>query len=99
MNDDNGLSSILENRGEDYGDYIGNCETIEKMMKLLEHRMNQNPRMHPTMRMVMSYTFRMVIVKMVRLAMGDPAKRDSWMDLAGYPRIALKKLEKGGLVK
>ena len=39
--------------------------------------------------------FRMILVKLSRLAAGNPDHADSWLDIAGYAMLAAKSIRSG----
>lgn len=77
------LTEILEQRGNDYGDFgdvAAVCEAAEKLFL--------SPRMTDVQRCAM----KMIIMKQARIACGNPTHKDSWMDIGGYAKLVADRI-------
>ena len=84
----NKVEAILAQRGRDYGDYPQKAGFIQNMKLLI--RMSPNWfDMDPDMRESVD----MIATKMGRIAYGDPSHLDSWVDIAGYAKLVVYRLQ------
>lgn len=76
------IDQILAERGSNYGDWGLECRMNEIITETLATGEGWN-QMAATQREAM----RRLVVKMVRIANGNPDHLDSWKDLEGYARL------------
>lgn len=86
------VDAILLQRGKRYGLFRHHAEVSQKLKKVIaEHLRKYNPdaKLTPSMYEALD----MLCHKIGRIANGDPAYADSWIDLAGYAKLVADELE------
>lgn len=83
---------ILEDRGQDYGDFSALSGLVQRLKDLIDTR---NPRYTPEMRESLD----MICLKLGRLTMGNPSKIDTWQDIAGYAELVVAVLERPSVIR
>ena len=73
------ISTILEERGSRYGDFIGHA----KITQDLKYIMRQSPNW-PLLSEDKKEALEMTAHKIGRILNGDPSYKDSWVDIEGY---------------
>ena len=84
----NKVEAILAQRGEDYGDYLRKAVFIQEMKYFMRSSPSWDD-MDPDMRESVD----MIATKMGRIAYGDPSHLDSWVDIAGYAKLVVYRLQ------
>jgi hypothetical protein len=86
--EDNTVEQVLEERGKDYGDYVGKALFIQGVKYLMRKGPSWN-----AMDADMRESMEMIAHKMGRVVYGDPNYADSWIDIAGYAKLVADRLE------
>jgi len=86
--EDNTVEQVLEERGKDYGDYVGKALFIQGVKYLMRKGPSWN-----AMDADMRESMEMIAHKMGRVVYGDPNYVDSWIDIAGYAKLVADRLE------
>lgn len=76
------INQVLAERGDNYGDWGRECRMNETIIEALATGEGWG-RMEATQR----EAIRRMVMKMVRIANGNPDHSDSWTDLEGYARL------------
>lgn len=85
----NSIDNILEERGQDYGEF----KTIADFTLLTyDHLVSLDvwKKATPAMR----ESAHMILQKLARAFNGNPSKKDTWDDIAGYAMLVSKELDK-----
>jgi hypothetical protein len=82
------IEKTLNDRGETYGDYDQMSECITELQRMIG-RYQPKPA-HMTNGQY--HALGMIMVKAGRIITGDPNHKDSWLDIAGYAKLAAKDL-------
>jgi len=94
MSTDNIIDKILEERGNEYGDfrYQGNLSQTLKNT-LIQHYVatHGNAEAKPLPPFVIE-AMAMICHKLARIANGNPYNLDSWQDIAGYAQLVVNGL-------
>lgn len=83
------IRTILEERGADYGPYIGQASNSVAMKNII-HTAPEWPRGASDQQEALD----MITVKIARLVTGNINHLDSWRDIAGYATLVADRLEK-----
>ena len=86
--EDNTVEQVLEERGKDYGDYVGKALFIQGVKYLMRTSPSWG-----AMDADMRESMEMIAHKMGRVMYGDPNYADSWIDIAGYAKLVADRLE------
>jgi hypothetical protein len=81
------IDSTLEKRGSKYGTFEGNAHTTQFLKRFFKT--------HPSWNHMHDYqkeSLEMIAHKIARILNGDPDYDDSWVDIAGYATLVVKKL-------
>jgi len=81
------LESILEDRGRDYGDFSKQAY-ITQIYKGIQ-RENQVTKLNASQQEALD----MIFGKICRIVNGNPNKKDSWADIAGYATLVANQLK------
>lgn len=83
MSDSNELTTILEQRGGQYGDFGAMAELTQKLEDLaFDHAKAHGVALTATHK----EGLHMIFHKIARICNGNPNKQDSWTDIAGYAK-------------
>lgn len=83
------LTDILASRGADYGDYSEVARVAQALKSVIEP-------FGPNLNDPQKESLDMFCSKIARIVCGDPNKKDSWIDIAGYATLIVRILEKQG---
>lgn len=86
--DVNPLTSVLAERGKRYGRFVDQAKYGDDIMKVLMRSPNWDG-MQPDQREAL----RLIANKLGRICNGDPDYDDSWIDIAGYATLIVKRLQ------
>lgn len=84
------LNEILQDRGANYGDFSTQAAISQAFKNLFYEKVHSYEKMTPAMKEAIE----MIFHKIARIANGDPAYIDSWVDIAGYATLVVKDLQK-----
>lgn len=85
-----GVDKVLDEREEQYGSYMQSADTAIKIKSAMHNAIARND-MHLYPDQLMSLD--MIAVKLSRIVNGNPAHRDSWIDIAGYATLVADRLQ------
>ena len=84
--------TILQERGNRYGTFVGNASTSQSIKRLMaEHLAKNNQQLDDDQWEAME----MIAHKLARIINGDPNYHDNWADIAGYAKLVADRLETG----
>lgn len=78
------IKETLKERGEIYGDYGLNVESIASIMNILQKLHHTNT--GETMNLIDYSNLNYIVIKLVRLGV-TPEHIDSWHDISGYAKL------------
>jgi len=81
------LKKILEDRGDDYGDATDQFQIAQLLKSVMA-----TGSCHETMPPLQQEAIDMICTKLSRIAQGNPRKKDTWMDIAGYATLVAERL-------
>ena len=84
------LDTVLDRREEQYGSYMQSADTAIKIKGAMHNAIARND-LHLFPDQLMSLD--MIAVKISRIVNGNPAHRDSWLDIAGYAMLVADRLQ------
>jgi len=79
------IDKILEERGNNYGEFKAHAEITQNLKKEL------NDKLSPSQR----ESLEMIFHKIGRILNGNPNYVDSWVDIVGYAQLIVNELEEG----
>jgi len=85
--EDNTVEQVLEERGNDYGDYASKAQFIQGVKYL----MRTSPSWE-AMDADMRESMEMIAHKMGRVVYGNPTHKDNFLDIAGYAKLVADRL-------
>jgi len=77
-----GIEKVLEQRGKTHGGYKENFRVIQNLKATMKDSLNWDD-LPPEMKEVLE----MQAVKIGRILSGDPATKDTWVDMEGYAHL------------
>lgn len=80
------VEEVLEQRGNDYGDYKEMAEVAQQLKRVLARGGATK------VSMVQQESLDFICTKMARIVCGNPNKADSWTDISGYAKLPLRYL-------
>ena len=84
------LDTVLDKREEQYGSYMQSADTAIKIKSAIHNAIARNDlHLYPDQLMSLD----MIAVKISRIVNGNPAHRDSWLDIAGYATLVADRLQ------
>jgi hypothetical protein len=84
------LDTVLDKREEQYGSYMQSADTAIKIKSAMHNAIARNDlHLYPDQLMSLD----MIAVKISRIVNGNPAHRDSWIDIAGYATLVADRLQ------
>jgi len=85
------IDKIIKERGNNYGDYMGNVVVRSGIMRLVKDRYFEvhNSDIEP----IEEAFIYDIVNKLARIA-ASPHHIDSWVDIIGYSKLVLKELER-----
>ena len=83
------ITTILHDRGKQYGAYLDNAHLTQRFKTLLRNAANFHQ-----MPDYIREGFEMVLHKIARAANGDPMVRDNVLDAIGYLMLVLEEMDK-----
>ena len=84
-----GIDSVLSERGERYGEFVGHAAIAQELKRTMRYTSNW-----PAMDDDMKEALEMIAHKIARILNGDPTYADSWVDIAGYAKLVADRLSK-----
>lgn len=87
------VEDTLKQRGNRYGEFSTHSEVSQKLKIVLNDHIvkyGQPAEFTP----FMSEALEMIVHKLARIANGDPAYDDNWVDIAGYAQLVVDELNK-----
>lgn len=81
------LNEILEERGNNYGDFADMACTAQQLKVMLTH---------DGMSSVQKEAMDLICTKLARIVHGNPDHIDSWRDIAGYANLVVLDLDASG---
>lgn len=84
----NEVENVLQERGATYGDFrtvAYRSQSIQTQMRLDDSTKRYNDVQREALQMIAS--------KLARIASGDANHRDSWIDIAGYAKLAADSIQ------
>lgn len=84
------ITSILNERGSRYGNFMGHAEITIGLKRILHNKIAQRD-MHLYPDQIEALD--MICHKLGRIVNGDPQYADSWIDIAGYAKLVADRLE------
>ena len=86
------IKTILDERGKNYGDFMGHARiTIKLKLAIEEHLVDCN---NNVIKADQLEALHMICHKIGRIINGNPDYIDSWIDIAGYAKLVSDRLEK-----
>jgi len=82
------IDNTLEERGKNYGDFIGHAVITQEIKRAMKHGANWN-----IMEEDQREALEMIAHKIGRIINGNPNYADSWHDISGYARLVEVTLE------
>lgn len=83
-----GLDATLAERAARYGDFTDVAHYAQSMNEMLRRSPSWS-----SMTPIMREGLEMVVHKIARIAAGDPAYADSWIDISGYAKLVADRLK------
>jgi hypothetical protein len=88
--EEEGLDTMLDKREDQYGSYMQSADTAIKIKGAMHNAIARNDlHLYPDQLMSLD----MIAVKLSRIVNGNPAHRDSWLDIAGYAMLVADRIE------
>lgn len=81
------ITTILEERGKRYGDFMGHAEITVALKRVI------NSRCSAALAADQQEALDMICHKIGRIINGDPNYADSWRDIAGYATLVADRLD------
>lgn len=85
------LAEILQQRGSHYGPFQNNADFSQAFKRMWRNATAERKGLHPVLEEGMDQ----IIMKISRIATGDPYYVDNWDDIAGYATLVANHLRKG----
>lgn len=83
------IKSVLEERGESYGDYKTTAVLSQGMGGMLMLGASYSSASEAS-----KESMQMIVRKLVRLSNGGDKHKDNWVDIIGYAQLALDEISK-----
>jgi len=84
------VENVLDERADQYGSYMQSAYTAIEIKSVMHNAIARND-LHLFPDQLLSLD--MIAVKISRIVNGNPAHRDSWLDIAGYAKLVADRLE------
>ena len=84
------VDKVLDERESEYGSYMQSADTAIKIKGAMHNAIARND-LHMFPDQLLSLD--MIAVKLSRIVNGNPAHRDSWIDIAGYATLVADRLQ------
>ncbi len=94
------LNHDLRDRGESYGKFGQQSCLAQDLKAVMLERLENNPafqKLNEEQRNTIREGLEMILLKVSRLANGDPTHWDSYKDIAGYAIITARDIQPGAL--
>ena len=91
------IDKILEERGAQYGDFADLATLVQSIKVSISVHLSKNENFATLGRRqqaVIEEALDMILLKIGRLAVGDPTKKDTWDDIAGYALLPHKSMDR-----
>ena len=91
------IDKILKERGAQYGDFASLAELVQTMKVSVGMHLSYNANfavLNKGQQAVIEEALDMILLKIGRLAVGDPTKKDTWDDIAGYALLPHKSMDR-----
>jgi len=84
------LDTVLDEREDQYGSFMQAADTAIKIKSVMHNAIARNDlHLYPDQLLSLD----MIAVKISRIVNGNPAHRDSWIDIAGYATLVAERLQ------
>lgn len=84
------IEKILDNRAEQYGTFIRSADIAIKLKQVIHNAMvREDTQLYPDQLQALD----MVATKIGRILTGNPSHIDSWIDIAGYAKLVVDRLQ------
>ena len=84
------VNTVLDERESQYGSFMQSSDTAIKIKGAMHNAIARNDlHLYPDQLMSLD----MIAVKISRIVNGNPAHRDSWLDIAGYAMLVADRLQ------
>jgi hypothetical protein len=84
------LDTVLDEREDQYGSFMQAADTAIKIKGVMHNAIARNDlHLYPDQLLSLD----MIAVKISRIVNGNPAHRDSWIDIAGYATLVAERLQ------
>lgn len=83
------VDNILDARADQYGSFMQSAEVAIKIKSIMHNSIaRKDMHLFPDQMLALD----MIAVKLSRIVGGNPAHRDSWLDIAGYAKLVADRL-------
>lgn len=83
------IEQILQERGNNYGEFKNNAECIQTLKSVIKQYNG-----YKSLSLVQREALDMILHKIGRIINGNPDYKDNWIDIIGYSQLVLNELEK-----
>lgn len=85
----NEVENVLDARADQYGSFMQSAEVAIKIKSIMHNSIaRKDMHLFPDQMLALD----MIAVKLSRIVGGNPAHRDSWLDIAGYAKLVADRL-------
>lgn len=85
-----GVDKVLDTRADQYGSFMHSSDTAIKIKGAMHNAIARNDlHLYPDQLVSLD----MIAIKISRIVNGNPAHRDSWLDIAGYAMLVADRLQ------
>jgi len=85
----NEVDKVLDTRADQYGSFMQSADIAIKIKSVMHNAVARNDlHLYPDQLLALD----MIAVKISRIVNGNPANRDSWLDIAGYAKLVADRL-------
>lgn len=84
------IEKILDTRAEQYGTFMRNADIAIKLKQVIHNAMvREDTQLYPDQLQALD----MIATKIGRILTGNPSHLDSWVDIAGYAKLVVYRLQ------
>jgi hypothetical protein len=84
------VEKILDKRAEQYGTFMRNADIAIKLKQVIHNAMvREDTQLYPDQLQALD----MIATKIGRILTGNPSHLDSWVDIAGYAKLVVDRLQ------
>ena len=84
------VEKILDKRAEQYGTFMRNADIAIKLKQVIHNAMvREDTQLYPDQLQALD----MIATKIGRILTGNPSHIDSWVDIAGYAKLVVDRLQ------